>query len=100
MKFILIFPDTWAKTTCLFSNSTLKLALGRASMTVPSTEIAYSFAIRLPTPSSGVWFISGLSFPVHSIGWRWCPQNGLRIYHLLSPLSSHPLKPLLHQYLY
>ena len=45
MKFLRIFPEMCAKTTCLFSSSTLNMALGSVSTTVPTTSMASSFGI-------------------------------------------------------
>ena len=45
MKCIRIRPEICAKTTCLFSSSTLNIALGKGSTTVPSTAIVSSFSI-------------------------------------------------------
>jgi len=39
MKFFRIFPDIYVITLCPFGNSTLKEALGKASVTTPSTSI-------------------------------------------------------------
>src|SRR2546430_6294695 len=44
MKFIRIFPEMCARTACPFWSSTLNMALGRASETVPSTSITSLFA--------------------------------------------------------
>src|SRR5438477_1529132 len=43
MKFIRIFPEICARTACPFWSSTLNMALGRASETVPSTSITSLF---------------------------------------------------------
>ncbi len=45
MKFIRIFPETWAMIMCPFSNSTLNTALGKASLTTAEIRIASSFDI-------------------------------------------------------
>src|SRR5213594_2467299 len=45
MKFLRIFPEMCARTTCLFSSSTLNMAFGSVSTTVPTTSIASSFGI-------------------------------------------------------
>src|SRR5258708_1849469 len=45
MKFLRIFPETCARTWCLFSNSTLNMALGSGSTTVAITSIASSLLI-------------------------------------------------------
>src|SRR5205814_725464 len=45
MKFIRIFPEMCARTACPFWSSTLNMALGRASETVPSTSITSLFAL-------------------------------------------------------
>src|SRR5208337_527091 len=47
MKFFLILPDTCASTWCLFSSSTLNMALGNGSITVAITSIASSLLITL-----------------------------------------------------
>ena len=44
MKFLRIFPDAWASTSCPLGSSILKKALGSASLTRPSTSIASFFA--------------------------------------------------------
>src|SRR5438270_9816485 len=44
MKFMRIFPEMCARTACPFWSSTLNMALGRASETVPSTSIT-SFSL-------------------------------------------------------
>ena len=49
MKNLRIYPETWASTLCPFSSSTRNIALGRGSMTVPSTVIASSLATRHST---------------------------------------------------
>src|SRR5580704_5638832 len=43
MKFFRMRPDTCARTWCLFSSSTLNIALGNVSTTVAITSIASSF---------------------------------------------------------
>src|SRR5437773_11199329 len=43
MKFIRIFPEMCARTSCPFWSSTLNIALGRASDTVPSTSMTSLF---------------------------------------------------------
>src|SRR4029077_9972590 len=45
MKFLRIFPEICASTWCLFSNSTLNMALGKGSITVAITSIASSFGL-------------------------------------------------------
>src|SRR5881397_2459837 len=45
MKFLRIFPEMCARTTCLFSSSTLNMAFGSVSTTVPTTSMASSFGI-------------------------------------------------------
>ncbi len=51
MRCILIFPELCAKTMCPFSSSTLNMALGSGSTTVPSRTIASSLAFgRVNTP--------------------------------------------------
>src|SRR3989338_3620448 len=45
IKFILIFPETCAKTLCWFVSSTRNIAFGSDSVTVPSTWTASSFGI-------------------------------------------------------
>ncbi len=47
MKFILIFPDTWAKTLWPFSNSTRNIAFGRASTTLACSLIESFFAMNI-----------------------------------------------------
>ena len=46
MKFFRMRPDTCARTWCLFSSSTLNIALGNVSTTVAITSIASSFDKR------------------------------------------------------
>lgn len=46
IKFILILPETCAKTVCPLANSTLNCVLGKASLTVASSQMGSSFAIR------------------------------------------------------
>lgn len=48
MKFIRIFPETWAKTLCPFLSSTLNIAFGKVSTTLPSTTIGSSFWLIPP----------------------------------------------------
>src|SRR5512135_67636 len=48
MKFLRIFPDTWARTWCLFSSSTRNIAFGSDSSTTPVTSIVSSFATGSP----------------------------------------------------
>src|SRR5271170_219591 len=43
IKFLRIRPETCARTWCLFSNSTLNIALGSVSTTTAITSIASSF---------------------------------------------------------
>src|SRR3954468_4546394 len=45
MWFIRILPDTWARTLWPLSISTRNIALGRGSITLPSTSIASSFLL-------------------------------------------------------
>src|SRR5947209_5883046 len=47
MKFLRILPEMCARTWCLFSNSTLNIALGSGSTTVAITSIASSLGIPL-----------------------------------------------------
>lgn len=54
MKCIRIFPETCAKTRWPLANSTRNMALGKGSTTVPSTEIASSFAMRPPAVTDPV----------------------------------------------
>src|SRR6266508_1149518 len=52
MKFMRIFPEMCARTACPFWSSTLNMALGRASETVPSTSITSLFdGLLLANPS-------------------------------------------------
>src|SRR4030042_144803 len=44
MKCIRIFPEIWASTRCPLSSSTLNMAFGNVSTTVPSTAITSSLA--------------------------------------------------------
>src|SRR5437588_11609363 len=44
-KFIRMRPERVARTSCFSSISTLNMALGRASITLPSTSISSFFAI-------------------------------------------------------
>ena len=46
MNRVLILPETYASTSCPPSISTLNIALGKASITVPSNSILSSFAIN------------------------------------------------------
>src|SRR5271155_2135682 len=46
MKFLRILPETCASTWCLFSSSTLNMALGSGSRTPAITSIASSLLIR------------------------------------------------------
>ena len=57
MKFLRIRPETWAKTWCLFSNSTLNSAFGRVSTTTAITSIASSFDKRSPSSGHGMPFL-------------------------------------------
>src|ERR1019366_7099787 len=47
IKFLRILPETCASTWCLFSNSTLNMALGSGSTTTAITSIASSLLIQL-----------------------------------------------------
>src|SRR5262249_41953405 len=47
MKFLRILPEMWARTWCLFSSSTLNIALGSGSTTVAMTSMASSLGIAL-----------------------------------------------------
>src|SRR3974390_1040869 len=47
MKFLRILPETCASTWCLFSSSTLNIALGSGSITTAITSIASSLLIQL-----------------------------------------------------
>src|ERR1041385_8190669 len=47
IKFLRILPETCASTWCLFSNSTLNMALGNGSRTVAITSIASSLLMHL-----------------------------------------------------
>src|SRR5215469_1939509 len=47
MKFLRILPETCARTWCLFSSSTLNMALGNGSITTAITSIASSLLIQL-----------------------------------------------------
>src|SRR5690349_4437002 len=54
MKFLRILPETCASTWCLFSSSTLNMALGNGSTTVAITSIASSLLMHSyfrPDPS-------------------------------------------------
>ena len=44
MKFMRSLPEMWARMMCPFPMSTLKVVLGRASVTTPSSSIISSFA--------------------------------------------------------
>src|SRR5579863_5679400 len=44
-KFLRILPETWARTRCLFSNSTRNIAFGNGSITVAMTSMASSFGL-------------------------------------------------------
>lgn len=46
MKFIRIFPETWASTLWLFSNSTRNMAFGRASITFACSLIESFFTMN------------------------------------------------------
>src|ERR1035441_7886857 len=46
IKFLRILPETCASTWCLFSSSTLNMALGRGSTTTAITSIASSLLIQ------------------------------------------------------
>src|SRR6516162_3612029 len=52
MKFLRILPETCARTWCLFSSSTLNMALGSGSITTAITSIASSLLIQLLKPVS------------------------------------------------
>src|ERR1039457_4549852 len=49
MKFLRIRPETCARAWCLFSSSTLNIALGSVSTTTAITSIASSFDKRSPS---------------------------------------------------
>src|ERR1700675_1295680 len=46
IKFLRILPETCASTWCLFSSSTLNIALGRGSITTAITSIASSLLMH------------------------------------------------------
>lgn len=50
MKCIRILPETWARILWPFSSSTRNIALGRGSITRPSTSITSSFATGIRPP--------------------------------------------------
>ena len=50
MKCIRILPEIWARTRCPFSSSTLNMAFGSVSTTVPSTVMFSSFGHSVPLP--------------------------------------------------
>src|ERR1700674_5818985 len=52
IKFLRIFPETCARTWCLFSSSTLNMALGRGSRTTAITSIASSLLIQFSSQLS------------------------------------------------
>src|SRR5277367_612820 len=54
MKFFRMRPDTCASTWCLFSSSTLNMALGKVSTTVAITSIASSFDKPYPDSAGSV----------------------------------------------
>jgi methionyl aminopeptidase len=47
MKFIRIFPETCASSLCPLASSTLNMALGSVSTTVPSTSITFGFDLGI-----------------------------------------------------
>src|SRR6201993_5190873 len=52
IKFFRMRPETCARTWCLFSSSTLNIALGNVSTTVAITSIASSFDKPYPDSAS------------------------------------------------
>src|SRR5712671_5994296 len=58
MKFLRIFPETCASTWCLFSSSTLNMALGSGSTTVAITSIASSLLIDSLKSASSFWLLA------------------------------------------
>src|SRR6476469_10547092 len=58
MKFLRIFPETCASTWCLFSSSTLNMALGNGSTTVAITSIASSLLIDSLKSASSFWLLA------------------------------------------
>ena len=64
IKFILSFPEIWAKTLWPFSISTWNIAFGNASITVHSTSITSSFAKLAPPPE----LFNQISQDIQSIG--------------------------------
>src|SRR5215471_12005624 len=61
MKFLRMRPEMCARAWCLFSSSTLNMALGRVSTTVAITSIASSFDKRSP------WELLGLPLYLHKL---------------------------------
>src|SRR6202162_5823007 len=73
MKFLRIFPETCASTWCLFSSSTLNMALGSGSTTVAITSIASSLLMH------------SLALSLHEI------PHSVRDFGSGLPLRSRPL---------
>ncbi len=55
-----IFPEMWAKTLWPFSSSTLNMAFGRGSVTVPSSTIASSFGFGRTSSWDGYNEVQGV----------------------------------------
>ena len=68
MKYLRILPEMWASTTCSFSSSTLNMALGRVSTTVPVTSIASAFPALGPSEAGLVPCLFFFLFPVRKRG--------------------------------
>src|ERR1700722_12513197 len=58
IKFLRILPDTCASTWCLFSSSTLNMALGSGSRTTAITSIASSLLIRSLKSAFSSWLLA------------------------------------------
>ena len=70
MKFLRILPETCASTWCLFSSSTLNIALGSGSTTTAITSIASSLLIHTQLPvTSGQWLV--FNPDIATTGCRW-----------------------------
>src|SRR5436190_2782023 len=95
-----IRPARWASTGCPLSRTTRKNALGSASVTSPSKEIASSFTFCTCTPSCRSWCVwkrtpdCGRRAPAGGVGGpalERLDRGRLRALGALLRLEAHPL---------
>src|SRR6266566_4288564 len=86
MKFLRIFPETCARTWCLFSSSTRNIAFGSGSITVAMTSMASSFEF----PESAFFFSSRMGLAIIS---RVTSRSKSRLLRLLPRRPGHLFRP-------